>query len=1041
MARHVFVRRSRARRAAVAVAASAVLATGLSPLLPSASAAEAPQETVVPATLRSTYTSATLLSPSTQGGHDGAGAQGVFHTVEGGSGWLWTRYADGVSVPVPQKSAGRPQGTGTDVLAYKGANGLVEFWDATDGSTRSVLVPAGLGYVTAYDNLVVANRTVTGDDGTSRREMHLLTPGPDGTTRDVTVDGLPAGLNPGLPAGADADSVFFRATLAGEQRLLAVDRATGRAQSWSGPLPSGYTQVNISPEHVVVSDYDDPTVLVFPRDDLSATPAEVRLANTALGVNATHDLTVVGDWLVNGVTRVTAQPLSGGAAITLMPTSSYGMISAPGGTAVKIGRTAADDWGIQRIQAGPDGTPVVTQVKALPKPPARIQGLSLEQGRLVVVDGSRGGVRDDYLRTVAVTGTPSFGERSDFTPRIDSDVEIGFCPATDVSCSQVFGTADGRIAWLEHTSSATEDLLRVNGPTGAGLWEKAVPAGGRITDVSGAYVLYTDTDKQYVYRIGESAAPVLTRTPGAAALSGNVLWTAGATPGSVTAYDLAAKKTVETFTTDAGCAPAELQALGRWLYWSCGGKAGVYDRTAKKSVSVPTGEAKLGDGFVVTHDKQAGRLTLTTVADGTPASRVIGELPDTGVSQRDVRWTVDEAGENAAFADGQERVHLVPSGVAQQPLRLLGPARSASTVQAHTGDTVPDTLTSVLLSKPSSDWKLTVRNRATGKVYGNGLDGEAARGELTVGWHGEDPTRTGEAFLPNGSYDWTLTVTPADGVGVPLQARGTVRLTKGDAVRRDHVGPAGAPDGVGDLLTLNSSGTLTFQQGTGKGTFSGKVSGSNWPTSVKAVPVGDLSGDRCNDVLVRFSSGALRLYKPGCGKALTPSTSYTTLGSSGWTQYDVLTAPGDVTQDGRPDLIARNSSTGAVYLYKGTSTGKLSARVKLYDNWKTYKKIVGVGDLNGDGIGDLLAQDKANTVYRYYGKGNGTFSARTKLFGSWGGSYNVVVGAGDITGDGRADLVSRDTSGNLYRNNGDGKGSFGGRTKIASGWQGYKGVF
>ncbi|MFI6936873.1 hypothetical protein [Streptomyces sp. NPDC050287] len=41
----------------------------------------------------------------------------------------------------------------------------------------------------------------------------------------------------------------------------------------------------------------------------------------------------------------------------------------------------------------------------------------------------------------------------------------------------------------------------------------------------------------------------------------------------------------------------------------------------------------------------------------------------------------------------------------------------------------------------------------------------------------------------------------------------------------------------------------------------------------------------------------------------------------------------------------------------------------------------------------------------------------------------------------RADLVSRDTSGNLYRNNGDGNGSFGGRTKIASGWQGYKGVF
>ncbi|WP_328778050.1 VCBS repeat-containing protein [Streptomyces canus] len=78
--------------------------------------------------------------------------------------------------------------------------------------------------------------------------------------------------------------------------------------------------------------------------------------------------------------------------------------------------------------------------------------------------------------------------------------------------------------------------------------------------------------------------------------------------------------------------------------------------------------------------------------------------------------------------------------------------------------------------------------------------------------------------------------------------------------------------------------------------------------------------------------------KPGCGAALKPSTPYTSLGTSGWNQYDVLTAPGDVNKDGRPDLIARNSSTGTVYLYKGTSTGKLLARVKLYDNWKTPTK-------------------------------------------------------------------------------------------------------
>ncbi|WP_415924626.1 hypothetical protein [Streptomyces sp. MI02-7b] len=38
-------------------------------------------------------------------------------------------------------------------------------------------------------------------------------------------------------------------------------------------------------------------------------------------------------------------------------------------------------------------------------------------------------------------------------------------------------------------------------------------------------------------------------------------------------------------------------------------------------------------------------------------------------------------------------------------------------------------------------------------------------------------------------------------------------------------------------------------------------------------------------------------------------------------------------------------------------------------------------------------------------------------------------------------MVARDTSGNLYRNDGKGNGSFGSRVKVATGWQGYKGLF
>ncbi|MEW2129361.1 VCBS repeat-containing protein [Streptomyces sp. NPDC005435] len=1037
MIRHAPVHRSRAGRAAVVSAAAVALAAGLTPLLPSASATAAPAETVIPATLRGSYASAALLTPSTRQGHDGVGARGVFHRLEGGSDLWWTPFDGGEPVRVPGRQGTFTQATGTDVVFFHSA-GRTDFRDLATGTERSVLMPEGLVHQSAYDNLVIAFRGITGADGTSRHEMHLLTPGADDTTRDVTVTGGPEALALGPTVGADDRSVFFRAALDGTPRLAAVDRETGRVESWTQPLPTAYSGLVLSPDHVAVVAPDRAKVLVLPRGELSATPAEVTVAGAADGTNVARDVALVGDWLVSGSTRVQAQPLAGGEPVTLMAqSSSQGTGVGPGGTAVRVGRTGADDWGIQRIRAGADGRPAVTMVKPLPKPPYPVQGLSLDQGRLAVADygtvhGANGG-RIVRTRTVAAAGTPEFGDASVL---LDSGANVPLCASGDLACAPLHGTPDGRVVWQIPGADGGADVIRVTGGQGSAFWQRGVEKGGRVTGVSGRYVLYTGPTRQDVYRIGDDGKAAVTRTPTAAALSGDLLWTPGTAPGTVTAYSLPAKKTTETVTLGSGCVPTELQALGRWLYWACDGRAGVHDRTTGRSVSVPADEAELGDGYVVTHDRGTGKLTLTSFADGTAAGRVIGELPDTGASQRDVRWTVDESGADVAWVDGQERVHLVPSGVPQQPLRLLAPAGSPASVPAMEPDTVPRTLTSLLLSKPASGWRLTVRARTTGKVVDT-VSGGAARGALDIGWHGVPRNAHGwSAPLPIGSYDWTVTVDPADGTGQPLQVSGTVRLTGATPVRHDHADP----DGVGDLLTLNSSGSLTFQLGTGKGTFSGKVSGGGWSAKTVAVPFGDLNGDHCNDVLVRMADGSLRGYKVPCGSGLVPSRSYKKLGT-GWSAYNVLTSPGDLTGDGRADLLGRKASTGDVCLFAAKSDGTLAAGKKIGSAWKGYTKVVGAGDLNGDGTGDVLARDKAGTLWRYDGTGTGKLRARAKVFSKWGGSYNAIVGVGDITGDGRSDLVVRDGAGVLYRNNGDGKGKFAGRVRIGGGWGGYKGLF
>ncbi|TFV32442.1 hypothetical protein E4K10_20355 [Streptomyces sp. T1317-0309] len=348
--------------------------------------------------------------------------------------------------------------TGGDVIAYQYGGGRVELWNAVDGSTRSVQTPAGLQLLTEYSDLAVGWRSVQAPDGTTVREMHLLIPDADGTTRDVPVGGLPEGVNLGAPVGGDATGLLFNASEDGRYLSIMVDRRTGQVQSLTPLRSKVYLKAQITADHVVLFNPNEAAVQVLSRSDLSAAPVGVTLDGTG-SVNPADGLAVVGDWLVHrpsAGTAVTAVPIAGGAAVTVLTSSDSPVSAVSDGTAVVVGRTTADDWGIQRIRAGADGRPAVTQVKALPKPPYRIEGLALEQGRLIVAEERDQGYRRAYGRTVAATGTPEFGERS-----LYSDDLFG-CPSAEGAC-RLFATPDNRAVWLTR-DTASIDRLRADGP-------------------------------------------------------------------------------------------------------------------------------------------------------------------------------------------------------------------------------------------------------------------------------------------------------------------------------------------------------------------------------------------------------------------------------------------------------------------------------------------------------------------------------------------------------------------------------------------------
>ncbi|HEY9375385.1 VCBS repeat-containing protein, partial [Streptomyces sp.] len=154
---------------------------------------------------------------------------------------------------------------------------------------------------------------------------------------------------------------------------------------------------------------------------------------------------------------------------------------------------------------------------------------------------------------------------------------------------------------------------------------------------------------------------------------------------------------------------------------------------------------------------------------------------------------------------------------------------------------------------------------------------------------------------------------------------------------------------------------------------------------------------------------------------------------------NVLTSPGDLTGDGRADLVARNGDS--LYLFAGKAGGTVASGVKFGSGWGAFTHIVGAGDLDGDRIGDLVARKSDGALYRYSGAGAGKLKAGVKIASGWGASYTTVVGVGDLDSDAKRDLVARDKAGLLFRISGDGKGSFAAPVQIGSGWGSFKGLF
>ena len=292
-------------------------------------------------------------------------------------------------------------------------------------------------------------------------------------------------------------------------------------------------------------------------------------------------------------------------------------------------------------------------------------------------------------------------------------------------------------------------------------------------------------------------------------------------------------------------------------------------------------------------------------------------------------------------------------------------------------------------------------------------------------------------------------------------------------------------DGRGDVLARLGRDRITrVYAGDGTGGFSRKGIAATrkfqWANMLMAA--GDWNGDRRNDVIMRdTASGKLWMF-PGAGAGRFGNP---TLLSASWKGFELTTVVRDVSGDGRPDLVGIHGN-GYVYVALSTSTGAISGFQRRQRVGDDYDALVGgAGDLGGDSYGDVVVRSTKTGMLSiltgsrggYFGDALGPFpgaeelsqlsgaqvtgSSQPDLVGvskagtalvtvAHNGQANLgsalpgnlartditqVLNVGDWNGDGRGDVITRQTKGDsLVLRPGQGNGKFGNGVVMSRGW-------